>query len=209
MMIPTRISAAILSLGIFAGMPLANAGSNFVVDVGFHLGGDQLAEVFTTTGRETVDAGGLISLGIGIAFDLAPNLESRITFGIKENKENAVLDYYGLVPAKAGDVTFIRYPVDVLFLLRTGGWKIGGGITYHLNPVFTIDTKTNHAQAEFDDALGFVVELDREVDIDRKNGQDYLGFRLTFIEYDSVPSATVRRTSVNGNSFGIVMGSRF
>lgn len=193
MMLRTRVSAVIISLGLLTGMQSAYAGSGLVLEGGLHFGGDQLAEVFTSSGSESVDAGELYTLGIGVALDLAPDLESRITVGIKEDG----------VFADNGDVTFTRYPIDVLILRRTGNWKIGGGITYHLSPEFTASTVSTFDQAKFEDALGFLLELDREL------GPAYIGGRLTFIEYDSIPTATVRSTSISGNSFGIVAGIRF
>ncbi len=183
----------LLGMGILSGMfflssvGLSNAASGLILEGGLHFGGDRLATVYTSTGTSDINAGGLYSFGIGVGLDLSPELESRITIGVKEDG----------VFATNGDVRFTRYPIDVLVLMKTGGWKIGGGVTYHLNPEYS-DTYYGYA-VPFDDAFGLLLELDRDL------GAVYIGGRLTLIDYTISNS----NTKYNGNSFGIVAGIKF
>ncbi len=184
---------AVVGFGLLVVNTSASA-SGLVLEGGLHFGGDELARATYTNGNTTsVDAGALISFGIGAGFDLAPDLESRVTIGIKVDE----------VTASNGDISFTRYPIDVLFLYNTGDWKLGGGITYHLNPKLEGGGVVTGLRAEFDDALGLLLEIDRNL------GNFYIGGRITFIDYESIPSATVRNATVNGDSIGIVAGMRF
>ncbi len=184
---------AVVGVGLLAVNTSASA-SGLVLEGGLHFGGDELARVPYTNGSTTsIDAGALFSFGIGAGFDLAPDIESRVTIGIKTDEATA----------SNGDISFTRYPIDVLFLYNVGDWKLGGGITYHLNPKYEENGVGTGLRAEFDDALGLLLEIDRNL------GIIYLGARVTFIDYESIPSATVRKATFNGDSFGIVAGMRF
>ena len=184
---------ASIGLGLLVLNTSANAAS-LVLEAGIHFGGDELARATYTNGSTTtIDAGALFSLGVGVGLDLAPNVESRITFGIKTDDTTA----------SNGDISFTRYPIDVLFLYKTGDWKLGAGITYHLNPKLEGGGVVSGLRADFDDALGVLLEADYDLRI------MYLGARVTFIEYESIPTATVRRATIDGNSIGFVAGVRF
>lgn len=184
---------AVVGFGLFAVTTTAGA-SGLVLEGGLHFGGDELVSATYTDGSSaSIDAGALFSFGIGVGFDLSPNVESRVTIGIKVDE----------ITASNGDISFTRYPIDVLLLLNTGDWKLGGGLTYHLNPKLDGGGVVSGLRAEFDDALGLLLEIDRNL------GNFYIGGRITFINYDSIASTGVRRTTINGDSFGIVAGMQF
>lgn len=172
---------------LFLGGTGAVNASGLILEGGLHFGGDRLATVYTSNGTSDINAGGQYSFAIGVGLDLAPDVESRITIGIKEDG----------VFGRNGDVRFTRYPIDVLVLKRADGWKIGGGVTYHMNTEYS-DTYYGYT-VPFDDALGLLVELDREL------GAVYIGGRLTLINYQ----ITGDTTKFNGNSFGVVAGIKF
>jgi len=187
-----HINLKVISIcGLLLAAGIANAGSGLVLEAGLHFGGDKVfgTTVYTTSGATDINAGELYSLGIGVGLDLAPDLETRITFGIKED---------GVI-ASNGDVRFTRYPIDVLFLKRTGGWKIGGGVTYHLNPEYYDSYDYPTISVPFKDSVGFLLELDREL------GVMYIGGRLTIIDYETTSGSY----KVSGNSFGVIGGIRF
>lgn len=167
----------------------AQAASGLVLEGGLHIGGERFSTVLTSNGSRDINAGELLSFGIGVGLDLAPDVESRITIGIKEDG----------VYAQNGDVRFTRYPIDVLLLKRLGGWKLGGGLTYHLNPEYVDTYSYPSINERFKDSLGVLVELDRDL------GAVYVGGRLTLISYEEISGLY----SVNGNSFGVVAGIRF
>ncbi len=182
----------VVGFGLLAVNTLASA-SGLVLEGGLHFGGDELARATVNGSPTSIDAGALLSFGIGAGFDLAPDIESRVTIGIKFDE----------ITASNGDISFTRYPIDVLFLYNVGDWKLGGGITYHLNPKYEENGVGTGLRAEFDDALGLLLEIDRNL------GIVYVGARVTLIDYESIPSATVRKATFNGDSIGIVAGMRF
>ena len=176
-----------IGLGMLTGS--AQAASGLVLEGGLHFGGERFSTVITNYGSRDINAGELFSFGIGVGMDLAPDVESRITIGIKEDG----------VYAQNADVRFTRYPIDVLVLKRLGGWKMGAGLTYHLNPEYVDTYSYPTITDKFKDSLGILVELDRDL------GAVYIGGRLTLISYEEISNLY----NVNGNSFGIVAGIRF
>jgi hypothetical protein len=165
--------------------------ASLVLEGGLHTGGDELISVLFTSGStDSIKAGDLLSLAIGTNFDVSDNVESRITFGVK-------LD---VISASNGDITFTRYPVNVLLLYKSDSLRIGGGLTYHLSPELSGSGIAAGVNGQFDDALGFLGELDWYF-----SQNAYFGFRLTNIDY------TVSSTSIkfSGNSVGVVLGGLF
>ncbi|MBI3560363.1 MAG: hypothetical protein HY080_01405 [Gammaproteobacteria bacterium] len=165
-----------------------------VLEGGLHTGGDELASaVYTDGSTSSIKAGALLSFAVGPSFDLSPNLEGRVTLGVKVDEINA----------SNGNVTFIRYPIDVLLMSKLGEWRIGGGITYHLSPKLDGGGVASNISADFENALGLLASIERDF------GVFYFGGRITLIDYKTIPSMTVSNATINGNSVGIVAGIRF
>jgi len=103
------------------------------------------------------------------------------------------------VQAENGDLSFDRYPLDVMFFHQTGKWSVGGGLTYHMSPKFSGSGVASGLNINFNDALGFAFEVNHQFN------KMYLGGKFTVIDYELQNSSI----SVSGNSLGIVLGFVF
>ncbi len=100
-------------------------------------------------------------------------------------------------PAKNGDATFSRMPFELIGFWQYQQFRIGGGLTHHLNPKLKIDldgdrhngvTKYNHAN-------GLIIQADYYFS-DRFG----VGLKLTDIDYKARKSGQ----KIDGNSIGVV-----
>ncbi|ADZ89678.1 hypothetical protein GV054_01960 [Marinomonas mediterranea] len=164
-------------LCIGAGLVLASTVSmaempEFGAQIGYASGGDKLATAtFMDGSTESLYAGSGFTIG---AFLTAPiSAESDIDWKLAINYLNDSID------AANGEISFSRFPIDALVIKNFEKFKLGGGITYHLNPTLDLDTPSYNEKTDADNALGFILEgsymLTRDVD---------LGLRYTNIEYD-------------------------
>lgn len=161
---------------------------------GLHFGGDKLVSAtFVGGATESVEAGGLISGSIGLISDINETVELRTSLGIK-------LD---AVFADNGDITFSRFPVEVMLFTKGDELRFGAGISYHLSPELEIDLPfSGNAIVAFDDAAGFVAQIEY-----RLGERGHLGLKATVIDYEI--SNSVSSATVDGNSIGVVIGARF
>jgi hypothetical protein len=166
--------------------------THLVLTLGIGTGGDKLAEVEYDHGDDgDVRAGGLILAGVGINHQFGNNWELQATL-------NYLFDG---ADADNGDVSFARWPIDVLAFYRTGNHRFGGGLTYHMNPKFDIDIDYYVDDSiDFDDALGFVVEYDYFF-----TNNFSVGVRGTLIDYE----ASDYSDEISGNSIGVVANGYF
>lgn len=163
------------------------------LELGLHFGGDELASAtFVGGGTESVKAGELLSASAGYAFDIDEDIMIRTLFGIKAD----------LITAENGDITFIRLPLDIILFNKGENVSAGIGITYHLSPELELSGAVGNATIEFDDALGFIAEIDY-----RLGERGYLGLKFTSIDYEI--NTALGSAEVSGNSIGIVLGVGF
>ena len=180
---------------LFSAYPASAWSEKVVLEIGIHAGGDELVQVSFNTGDvSTIQAGALLSLNYGIAFDLSPDLEAQFTAGIKFDEVSAI----------NGSVTFTRYPINFLVYYKHGDWNIGGGVTYHINPTLNGSGISSGLFASYENATGYII--DAMYFFER---QSYIGFRYTNIDYRTLGSANTTSDPVDGNSFGLVFGARF
>jgi len=155
-------------------------------------GGDELVEVFYVGGdKDTIKAGELMQMSVGTVFSLTADssLEGQFTIGWKFDNTNA----------DNGDIIFDRYPLEFLLFCKNEMWCYGGGLTYHLNPKLEGEGFFSGLDVEFDDALGFVVQIERQF----FSSQFYVGGRITMIDYD------IANESLDGDSIGLIFTARF
>ena len=158
---------------------------------GLDFGGDTMVTVIYTDGHDNdIKAGELAYFNAGV---IIPNgtsdFETQFTIGWKFDKSSA----------DNGDVSFDRFPIEMLEFYKLGRFRFGGGLTYHLNPSLDGDGVASAIEADFDDALGFVLQVDFLF------RQGSVGLKYTDIEYQVEGS----EVDVDGNSIGIVFGLRF
>lgn len=163
---------------------------------GLHFGGDEIATVvFVGGGSETLKAGELLSGSIGLIGDVSDSLEARGSIGLK----------FDFVFADNADVTFTRFPLELMLFTKGEPISFGLGLSYHLDPTFSVSGSFVNGDINFDDAMGVVAEIDYKIGT---NNKAYLGIKATFIDYD-VTNIGFGTASLSGNSVGIVIGVRF
>jgi len=171
--------------------PAHPAQTHMVGTMGVTYGGDKLATVHYTNGDDTdIHAGGLLLFGLGVDHQFGNQWELQATLNYLFDTANA----------KNGDVTFSRWPLDVLGFYRNGSHRFGGGVTYHMNPKFDADFPGVKDKVDFDDALGAVLEYDYFF-----TDNFSVGVRGTLINYKS----SEIRDDVNGDSIGVTLNGYF
>lgn len=161
---------------------------DFQLELGVFGGGDELANVtFVSGNSESINAGGLLSLSMGLVFDHG-DFTTRFKYGIKADT----------IEATNGSIDWTRNIADLLIMYKaTEDVQMGIGLTYHSN-VELSGSGVVAGLAEFDNAVGFLAEIDYFWD-----AKSYIGLSFTSIDYER------NGLSFNGNSFGVVIGGIF
>lgn len=164
-----------------------------VAETGFHSGGDTLATAASTSsGTETLQAGDGYSFAAGIGMSMGQKAELIFTLGIK--KETIYPD--------AGTISFVRYPVNLLLMIKSGFWRYGLGLTAHMNPLYKEEIGTTKQSIDFKDASGYLLDV-RYVIFD----DVFVAGRYTKIEYEIQNDPTT--TAYDGSSIGLLVGIQF
>ena len=150
---------------------------------------------------------GTIRAGQGLSFEAgavlgnpSSNMELQFLVGYKFDSESA----------SNGDVTWDVIPFSALAMFKSNRWKLGGGVTYHLNPELSgslpvYDENNNFVgngvHDEYENAFGGVAKIQYRI-----TPSFDIGVKGTFIEYElkSDPSYTAK-----GNSVGFVLSYAF
>ena len=198
----------IIYLALSSGFSSAHAADVFG-ETGLHLGGDDAA----ISVNDSVMAGGFFSVSAGVVSQFEDILQLRTSIGYKVDISESILPFIDIFESSSDDLVFERYPLELMLLTNNAkGLNFGIGLSYHLRP--EISTSNNLVNSvEFDDALGFVAEIDFKL-----GERGYLGIKYTSIDYESdnpnlgTLSGLANFTNVdtiNGNSFGVVIGVAF
>jgi len=184
-------SIAVILLFVVAS---ASHATRLFLEAGIHAGGDEITAVDFFGNAESIKAGELVSGSVGLISELNESIELRTSIGVK----------LGFVAADNGDLDFTRVPVEAMFFTSNGkSVNFGAGLTYHINPKFNADDLFLASDVSFDDALGFVAEVDFKL-----GEKGYIGIKLTSIDYETKNSG-FGTTTIDGNSVGIVIGISF
>ena len=159
---------------------------------GYDFGGEAIAEVVFTNGdRETIRANEGFYFGGGASIlTEARTMEIELSANVK----------IGGVSGSNGEVDWRRYPLEALWFYRFEKVRLGGGLTYHLNPKLDGSGVVGGIDTKFDDALGVVLQGDWRV-----NEGLTLGLRYTSIEYQVSGSSF----KAKANGLGVTIGYRF
>lgn len=175
----------------FALIALAAASSHAaevrpVVVAGYDAGGDRIVNLTFTNGKgDSIRANEGLYAGGGLSvLNNARNVEFQGTLSVK---------YQGL-HADNGNVSWTEFPLDVLVFYRRPSFRLGGGMTYVMNPRAKGSDAASNVDMTFDNALGAVLQGDYLVE------QVSLGLRYTLIDY-KFGGSTVKGSGV-GVSFG-------
>ncbi|MEW6331558.1 MAG: hypothetical protein AB1560_08865 [Pseudomonadota bacterium] len=170
---------------LLAAMPLPAQAAGMVLTGEIAFGGDKLASV-SGDYDEDLRAGQLLNLGIGFDFDLNPAKTLLLRAGINYK--------FDAIDADNGEADFDRWPLDLILVSRQGNLSLGAGLTYHLSPTYEDTIDNISRRIDFDDALGFLLQVGFMVTPTME-----LGGRVTLIEYESDMIAN----RIDGDSFGI------
>lgn len=165
-----------------------------LVGMGVSYGGDN----FGSAGADELNAGEDISLYYGRVLLNDNPLAIQASIGFK----------FDTVDASNGEVWFTRYPAELLTFYSFDSYRLGAGVSYHMDPVYDqkLDTSNNHVK--FDNAVGFVLQFDFL-------RHDFLsgGIRYENITYDSpvfwlFPDGSIKK-QFDGSNIGFVVNIHF
>ncbi|OGI64710.1 MAG: hypothetical protein A2W18_06805 [Candidatus Muproteobacteria bacterium RBG_16_60_9] len=166
--------------------------TKFAYRLGYDTGGDTfIAASFSGGGTDKIKAnqGFFFGGGASIVND-AKDIETEITLSYKVDE----------IVASNGDFSWTRWPVEALLFYRWPTVRLGGGLTYHLNPHFEGSALGISVDSSFKNALGFVLQADWRL-AERVN----LGLRYTTLDYELEGSGV----KFNSDGFGIVLSGSF
>jgi hypothetical protein len=173
---------------------------DFVIEASIQTGDEELVTYFNNFNpdeNESIKAGGGLSLQIGANFNLTSSSYIKLLAGIVQDSLSFTI---GTTPY---EFDWQHYPVDLLYMVQSGNWNFGGGITYHLSPKLTAGGALAGNDVKFDNALGPKIAFDYRFD-----NNIFLGLEYAFIDY-KVNTANTVKSSYSGNSAGIVLGYVF
>lgn len=184
-------------LVLMACLPLNAQAAGMVLTGEIAFGGDDLVVV---SGGENLQAGQLLTLGIGYDFDLNAAKTLRLRTGINYKFDS--------VDAANGEADFDRWPLDVLLITQQGNFALGAGLTLHLSPSFEATVSGTTTRINFDDSLGLLLQAGYMI-----GERTELGARFTLIDYKSdqplvLPGGGIT-DKVDGDSFGVYISTGF
>ena len=181
------------SILLFASQS-ANAELDFLGGIGLHGGGDNvITALFTDGSSEDIKGGEFLSIDLGVAWDMGI-MEGRATGGWK----------YDTITATNGGLDFSRFTSQFLLLFAAGDWRFGGGAAYHFEIELDGSGVAAGADAEYDDALGYVAEIDYYF-----HEKAYVGIQYTNIEYDRTTAFGQSAATFDASSIGVVFAGRW
>ncbi|RMH22716.1 MAG: hypothetical protein D6698_00685 [Gammaproteobacteria bacterium] len=165
-----------------------------LVGLGLSYGGDN----FGSAGADELNAGEDASLYYG-----------RVLLSDNPATVQAAIGYkFDTVNASNGDVWFTRYPAELLTFYSFQSFRLGAGVSYHINPVYEEKLDISNNRVKFDNALGFLLQFDFF-------SHDFLsaGIRYENITYDSpvfwlYSDGTIKK-KFDGSSIGFNVNYHF
>ena len=183
-----------LATALAAAAPACATDVKPMFKVGADFGGDELVTVtFTSGDTRTIHANDGLFLGGGVSIlNDARDLEAEISLSFK----------FDTISASNGDVTWSRWPLDALLFYRLPSMRLGGGLTYHINPELKGSGAVGNIFDKFDDALGIILQADYSI-----SERHHIGVRYTSIEYKL--NAPGLQGTAKSNGLGLVFSASF
>jgi hypothetical protein len=178
-------------LTLFAAQAASAADFRPLLKSGIDFGGDKmLTVVFTNGDTQDIRANDGFYLGGGLAI-IDRNMEYHVTAAFK----------FAIIDADNGDVEWTRFPIEALAFYRFERARIGGGLTYHVNPKIETSGAIGNPDVTFKNALGAVLQADWLI-----TDKIALGGRYTMLDYDPIGDFS---GSAKSNGFGISFSIQF
>jgi hypothetical protein len=164
-----------------------------IVKAGIDTGGDTIVTaVFTNGDTKRVRANEGVFLGGGASWvNDAKDIEVEVAATYK----------IALIDADNGDIDWTRVPLDALVFYRTHNFRVGGGLTYHINPKIDGSGDVRNLNIDFKDALGLILQADWRI-----TQKINLGLRYTNLEYKAEAPAS---GTAKSNGVGLAFSMRF
>ncbi len=164
-----------------------------MIKAGYDFGGETLVTVvFTDGSRDSIKANEGLFFGGGASIvNDTKDMEIELTLSYK----------FQTITANNGDVDWTRWPLEALVFYRLPQVRVGGGLTYHLNPKLSGSGVVGGLDVKFQNALGFVLQADYRL-TDRAN----LGVRYTSLEYTVTGGGA---GAAKSNGIGITFSGSF
>jgi hypothetical protein len=177
----SALALCLVSSAVLADDDWLPGTTHFTLDAGLVFGGDKLAErTYVLGGTDSVYAGKGVIADLGLLHDFSDSAWAlKGTIGIQS----------GFSAGFGSDISFTRYPVELVALYSVGNQHFGGGFSYHANPKFNGNGHT--PDVVFKDPVGLVLEYQYRI----------FGFRYTNIRYQ-VEGACMGRCSYDGSTLG-------
>jgi len=203
------VKKILLSLITLIGINTSNlmaAQLNPIIQLGYDFGGETLAEVqhydaYNGYDINKVRAGQGVNLELGASMSNDANtLELKLLAGYKVDQKSAY----------NGSVRWERIPLSAVALLKNNRWKLGGGVTYHIDPRLVgnfsgIDNNNvpfnDHVDDLYENSVGAIVEVQYNI-----TESTSIGLKGTLIEYSLKNNPSV---VADGNSVGINLAYTF
>jgi hypothetical protein len=185
------ILAALLGVCCLCALDTAQAFDDFgyypgttrmVADAGIAAGGDKLETVVFNNG-DTRD----IYAGDGLLADFG--VQHNFAYSNWSLKATVGFDYRG-VNASNANISFTRYPLDLIALYNVGSQHFGFGLTEHLSP--ELDNDGLAPNVNFNSAAGVILQYQYSM----------ITVRATGIHY-TVSGNCPGNCSVNGGNLGV------
>lgn len=172
-----------------------------MLQMGYDFGGSTLATV-----QHTYEGSNNIQAGQGLSFEAGASLgnprsdiELQFLVGYRFDSDSA----------SNGDVTWDVVPFTALAMFKAERWKIGGGVTYHLNPTLSGGFSgyennvyyNDSVNDQYENAIGAVAQIQYMA-----TNSFGIGLKGTFIEYELKSDST---QTAKGNSIGILASYTF
>jgi hypothetical protein len=161
-----------------------------VFKLGYDFGGDTLVTADGSTKSIKANEGFFMGVGASI-FNDARNVEGEFSVSYK----------FQTIDANNANLQFTRFPFDALLFYRQYRYRVGGGLTYHVNPKVRGSEAAAGLNANYKDALGAILQGDYLF-----GPKTAVGLRYTMLEYTATSGAN---GTARGDGFGLVFSMRF
>jgi hypothetical protein len=189
-------------LAAASAAPLASRAADVIpiIKAGYDFGGDTVGSVSLASGSGSstksvkANEGAFVGLGALFLTDLKV-LEAEVSLSYK----------FSSLAVQNADIDWTVLPLDALVFYRLPNFRLGGGVTYQLDPTLKGRKQASSLNAKYDNALGFVLQTDYVLD-KRFN----FGVRYTSVDYklhsQTTPSiaATPPAPNPKARGFGVV-----
>jgi len=165
---------AMSSISAFANEDTTESPVSFSLVAGIAVGGDKLADI--DYDNDTSDS---IKAGSGFAFGGGVNFQINTNWSVQSN----LAYFFDTDNADNADIGITRLTLDLIpYYKINNDFKVGAGITYHINPEFEYEiTNISKSIIEFDSAMGLVASVGYEL----QSVNSWVELRYTAIDYEA------------------------